>query len=147
MCDIYIKISRRSPKPGEGMYLAVLEAKTASGKAGTLTIWKSFDEITPHQLELQAVNDALHRFKRHADVRIHSDHGWFETIRERGWFEKWQQAGWIVKGKPAAGAEVLQEIYMIETVCGITIESVDNNLGPYKIWLESEIERRKDGYS
>ena len=129
--NLYIKTSRESPKPGAGSYIAILEATTESGKTGTLTLKKQYDQITPHQLELNAVNDALHRFKRHVEVKIHSEHGWFETIRTRGWFEKWQKNSWFVKGKRAAGAEVLEEIWMLEHVCGITILSIDKDLLPW----------------
>lgn len=139
--NLYIKTSRESPKPGAGSYIAILEATTESGKTGTLTLKKQFDQITPHQLELNAINDALHRFKRHVEVKIHSEHGWFETIRTRGWFEKWQKNSWFVKGKRAAGAEVLEEIWMLEHVCGITILSTDKDLGTFKTWLDAEIER------
>lgn len=139
--DIYIAISRKCPRPGKGTYIAVLEAVGASGKAGTLTIRGTFDDITPHRLELRAIVDALHRFKYGCTINIHSEHGWFKTIKERGWFEKWQQAGWIVNGKPAAGSEMLQEIHMLETVCNMEFGILDKDLGSYNTWLNSEIEK------
>ena len=46
-----------------------------------------------------------------------------------------------MKGKRAAGAEVLEEIWMLEHVCGITILSTDKDLGTFKTWLDAEIER------
>ena len=137
--DIYISISRKSPRPGKGMYISVLEAVGSSGKAGTLTLRKKIDNITPHQLELHAIVDSLKRFRRPCTVNIHSDHGWFETIRKQGWFDSWQQAGWIVKGHTAAGADLYQEIYMLETVCNIEIGEIDKELGSYTIWLDCEI--------
>lgn len=141
--DIYISISRKSPRPGKGMYISVLEAVGSSGKAGTLTLRKKIDNITPHQLELHAIVDSLKRFRRPCTVNIHSDHGWFETIRKQGWFDSWQQAGWIVKGHTAAGADLYQEIYMIETVCNMEIGEIDKELGSYTTWLDSEIKNAR----
>lgn len=141
--DIYISISRKSPKPGKGAYIAVLEAETTSGEVGTLTIRKRLDDVTPHQLELHAIVDSLKRFRRTCRVNIHSDHGWFETIRKRGWFDKWQQAGWIVNGHMAAGADLYQQIYMFETVCLMEIGEIDKDLGSYSTWLGNEIENEK----
>lgn len=141
--DIYISISRKSPRPGKGMYISVLEAVGSSGKAGTLTLRKKIDNITPHQLELHAIVDSLKRFRRPCTVNIHSDHGWFETIRKQGWFDSWQQAGWIVKGQTAAGADLYQEIYMLETVCNMEIGEIDKELGSYTIWLDSEIKNAR----
>lgn len=141
--DIYISISRKSPRPGKGMYISVLEAMGSSGKAGTLTLRKKIDNITPHQLELHAIVDSLKRFRRSCTVNIHSDHGWFETIRKQGWFDSWQQAGWIVKGHTAAGADMYQEIYMLETVCNMEIGEIDKELGSYTIWLDSEIKNAR----
>ena len=141
--DIYISISRKSPRPGKGMYISVLEAVGSSGKAGTLTLRKKIDNITPHQLELHAIVDSLKRFRRPCTVNIHSDHGWFETIRKQGWFDSWQQAGWIVKGHTAAGADLYQEIYMLETVCNMEIGEIDKELGSYTIWLDSELKNAR----
>lgn len=141
--DIYISISRKSPRPGKGMYISVLEAVGSSGKAGTLTLRKKIDNITPHQLELHAIVDSLKRFRRPCTVNIHSDHGWFETIRKQGWFDSWQQAGWIVKGHTAAGADLYQEIYMLETVCNMEIGEIDKELGSYTTWLDSEIKNAR----
>lgn len=138
--DIYIKISKKSPRAGKGSYLVVLEAITASGKPGTLTIKDSFEDITPHRLELRAIVDALHRYKIHSRVNIHSEHGWFKAVRDNGWFDKWQQAGWMVNGHMAAGAELYQEIYMMETVCGMEIGTIDKDLGSYKTWLDCQME-------
>ncbi len=138
--DIYIGISRKCPRPGKGMYIAILEAETASGKTGTLTIRKQLNYVTPHQLELNAIVDSMKRFKRACSVNIHSEHGWFKTVRERGWFDTWQQANWIVNGHPAAGSELYQEIYMFETVCRMKIGVIDKDLGSYKTWLENEIQ-------
>ena len=76
-------------------------------------------------------------------MNIHSDHGWFETIRKRGWFDKWQQAGWIVNGHTAAGADLYQQIYMLETVCLMEIGDIDKDLGSYSTWLGNEIENEK----
>ncbi len=137
--DIYISISRKSPRAGTGMYIAILEATTEGGKTGTLTIRKRFEDITPHQLELNAIVDSLKRFRRTCRVNIHSDHGWFKTIRDRGWFDKWQQADWFVNGHRAAGAELYQEIYMLETVCRMEFGDLDKDLGSYQTWLESEM--------
>ncbi len=72
-------------------------------------------------------------------MNIHSDHGWFKTVRERGWFEKWQQAGWIVNGKPAAGSDLYQEIYIMETVCRMQIGTIDKDLGSFTEWMSNEI--------
>ena len=141
--DIYIAISRKSPKPGKGTYIAVLEAEGASGKVGTLTLKRTLDDITPHQLEMTAIVDSLKRFKWACTVNIHSDHGWFETIRTRGWFDKWQQDNWIVKGHRAAGADLYQEIYMLETVCGMEFGDIDKDLGSYRTWLENEIKNAR----
>lgn len=141
--DIYISISRKSPRPGKGIYISVLEAVGASGKAGTLTLRRRFDDVTPHQLELNAIVDSLKRFRRPCKVNIHSDHGWFKTIRERGWFDKWQQADWIVKGHVAAGSELYQELYMLETVCNMEIGEIDKELGSYTTWLDSEIKNAR----
>lgn len=139
--DIYISISRKSPRPGKGMYISVLEAMGSSGKAGTLTLRKKFDDTTHHQLELHAIVDSLKRFRRPCTVNIHSDHGWFETVRKRGWFDKWQQAGWNTNGHRVA--ELYQEIYILETVCNMEIGEINKDLGSYKKWLESEMENAR----
>ena len=141
--DIYISISRKSPRAGKGMYIAVLEATGSSGRPGTLTIRRTLDDVTPHQLELHAIVDCLKRFKWACEVCIHSDHGWFEAVRKRGWFDKWQQAGWIVNGRTAAGSELYQEIFMLETVCGMEIKEINKDLGSYKTWLENEIKNAR----
>lgn len=137
--DFYIKISRKSPKAGRGTYIVILETITASGKPGTLTLKKELDEVTPHRLELQAIHDAIHRIKRHVTINIHSDHGWFKTVRERGWFDKWHDNDWIVNGRLTPGADLYQEIYMMELVGGIQFGGMDEDLGSYKTYLESEI--------
>lgn len=137
--DLYIAISRKCPRAGPGKYIAILEAVTASGKTGTLTLKKELDEVTPHLLELQAVHDAIHRIKRHVVINIHSDHWWFKTVRNRGWFDKWHENDWVVNGHLAAGADLYQEIYMMELVGGIKIGDIDNDLKSYKTYLENEI--------
>lgn len=141
--DIYISISRKSPRAGTGMYIAILEATTEDGKTGTLTIRKKFEDITPHQLEMNAIVDSLKRFRRACTVNIHSDHGWFKTIRDRGWFKKWQQSDWITNGHMTAGAELYQEIYMLESVCRMEIGKLDKDLGSYQTWLENEIKNAR----
>lgn len=138
--DLYISISRKSPKPGAGYYLFILEGTKADGtRIATRAYRKDFPNITPHQLELHAIVDGLKRFRRPCTVNIHSDHGWVKTVRERGWFEKWQQAGWIVNGKPAAGSELYQEIYIMETICRIQIGTIDKDLGSFTEWMSNEI--------
>ena len=138
--DLYISISRKSPKPGKGFYIFILEGTKADGtKAASRAYRREFSETTPHQLELHAIVDGLKRFRRACIVNIHSDHGWFKTVRERGWFEKWQQAAWIVNGKPATGAELYQEIYMLETVCGMEIGELDKDLGSFTDWMKNTI--------
>lgn len=138
--DLYISISRKSPKPGKGFYIFILEGTKADGtKAASRAYRREFIEITPHQLELHAIVDGLKRFRRPCTVNIHSDHGWFKTVRERGWFEKWQQAAWIVNGKPAAGAELYQEIFMLETVCGMEIGELDKDLGSFTDWMKNTV--------
>lgn len=141
--DIYISISRKSPRPGKGLYIAVLEAKGTSGRVGTLTLRKMLDDVTPHQLETVAIADSLKRFRRACLVNIHSDQGWFEAIRKRGWFQKWQQDNWIVKGHRAAGADLYQEIHMLETVCNMEFGTIDKDLGSYKTWLKNEIKNAR----
>ena len=142
--DLYITISRKSPKPGRGFYIYVLEGITPEGERKASSPRKrEFEEITPHQLELNAIVDALKRFRRPCRVNIHSDHGWFKTVRDRGWFEKWQQAGWIVNGKPAAGAEQYQEIYMLETVCGMEIGTINKDLGSFSTWMQNALHSEK----
>ncbi len=142
--DMYISISRKSPKPGAGYYLFILEGTKADGtRIATKAYRKNFPDITPHQLELHAIVDGLKRFRRPCTVNIHSDHGWFKTVRERGWFKKWQQADWIVKGHRAAGADLYQEIHMLETVCNMEFGMIDKDLGSYKTWLENEIKNAR----
>ena len=138
--DLYISISRKTPRPGKGYYIYVLEGSRADGsKRASNPRKRDFGFITPHQLELNAIVDALKRFKRPCRVNIHSDHGWFKTVRDRGWFEKWQQAGWIVNGHPAAGADLYQEIYVLETICNMEIGTIDNDMGSFRIWFENAI--------
>lgn len=136
---LYIKISRKCPRPGPGMYIAILEATTASGKTGTLTLKKHLEDITPHQLELTAIVDALHRCKGDLDLQIHSDHDWFRKVKQNGWFEKWQQAGWMNKDKPRPGADLYQELWTLENVCSVRFDTFDQDLGTYKTWMENEI--------
>lgn len=139
--DLFISISRKSPKPGKGYYVYVLEGTRADGTKGASNPRKrDFEDITPHQLELNAIVDGLKRFKRPCRVNIHTDHGWFKTVRERGWFEKWQQAGWIVNGHEAAGADLYQEIHMLETICNMEIGNIDNDLGSFSEWFKNTME-------
>ncbi len=141
--DLYIKLSRKSPTAGKGFYIYVLEGTRADGSTGaSKPCRKDFEDITPHQLELNAIVDGLKRFRRACRVNIHSDHGWFQTVRERGWFEKWQQAGWMTnEGHPAAGAEFYREIHMLETVCNMEIGTIDKDLGSFREWFDSEIKK------
>ena len=139
--DLYIAISRKCPKPGKGFYIYVLEGTRADGSKGASDpCRKEFDDATPHQLELCAIVDGLKRFRRACRVNIHSEHGWFQKIRECGWFDTWQQAGWMTKeGHTAAGAELYQEIYMLETVCRMEIGTIDKDMGSFREWFGNEI--------
>lgn len=140
---LYIKISRKCPKPGPGRYIAILEATTASGKTGTLTLKKDFDEVTPHKLELHAIVDALHRCKGDIDLTIHSDHDWFRMVKENGWFDKWHDNGWMLKDGPRSGADLYQELWTLENVCRVRFDTFDQDLGTYKTWMEDEIRKEK----
>ena len=137
--DIYIAISRKCPRAGSGRYIAILEATTERGKTGTLTLKKSLDDVTPHQLELIAVRDALRRFTRSVTVNIHSGHGWFKTITERGWLGKWQQADFKKDGNDIPMSDLYREIMI--TYRSITVGTTDKDLGTYKTWLENEIKK------
>lgn len=136
--NVYIKISRKSPKPGKGSYMAILEAMSSSGKPATLTIKGTFENITPHKLELRAIVDTLHRYKTQALVNIHSDHGWFKTVRDNGWFDKWHEDDWMKDGEPIACWDLYREIDYLEKFA-VEIGSIDTDLGEYKTWLESQI--------
>ena len=142
--DLYISISRKSPKPGKGYYVYVLEGTKADGtRKASNPRKREFDDITPHQLELNAIVDGIKRFKRSCRVNIHSDHGWFKAVRDNGWFNKWQQDGWMINGHMAAGAELYQEIYMLETVCSMEIGTIDKDLGSFTEWLKNAISEAK----
>ena len=146
IADLYITISRKSPRPGKGFYIYVLEGVKANGERKASNPRKrDFEDITPHKLELNAIVDGLKRFKRPCRVNIHSDHGWFKTVRERGWFEKWQQAGWIVNGHEAAGADLYQEIHMLETICNMEIGSIDDDLGSFSEWFKNTMAIQQNG--
>ena len=138
---LYITTSRKCPRPGPGMYIAILEATTSSGKTGTLTLKKKFDEITPHNLELTAIVDALHRCKGDIEISIHSDHDWFRKVKQNGWFEKWQQADWMGKGEPRPGADLYQELWTLKNVCRVKFDTFDTDLGTYGEWMHNEIRK------
>ena len=142
--DLYIKISRECPRPGPGMYIAILEAKTAAGKTGTLTLKKKCAQITPHNLELTAVIDAIKRCKGDISLRIHSPHDWLGRVITNGWLHKWQQADWMDKGKPRPGSELYKELYTFEQACGIRFESFDRDLGSYSDWMDYEIKKEAE---
>lgn len=141
--DIYITISRKSPRAGPGSYIAVLEATTVSGQTGTKTLRKRIDECTPHSLELMAIIDAFKCFRRHCTVRIHSDHGWMQSIRANGWLDRWREQDFKKGGADITHADLYRQLESIETTRGLTIDEVNADLGSYTIWLKSEIEREK----
>lgn len=134
--DIYITISRKCPRSGPGRYIAILEATTEKG-TGTLTLKREFEDITPHQLELQAIADSMHRFTRSCLIRIHSDHGWFKNVVGRGWLDKWLTNNFLKNGEELTGADLYRDI--VSMFRSITIERIDKDLGSYGSWLESEI--------
>ena len=43
----------------------------------------------------------------------------------------------------AAGSELYQELYMLETVCNMEIGEIDKELGSYTTWLDSEIKNAR----
>ena len=141
--DIYIITSRKSPRAGPGKYISVL-AHDIDGTEYTKTLRNSFDNVTPHALELQALTDSLKRFKKPCGIHIHSAHGWIRSVYENGWLKKWQASGWINNGKPIANAELYQNIEDIKNDLHLEFIGIDDDLGAYQTWLNNEIRKEKE---
>lgn len=137
--DIYIAQDRKGPRAGNGKYIVVIELKE---KNATRTLNKAFDEISSHGLELNALRDALNRFKRECSISIHSEHGWFEQCVQNGNYEQWQQTEWKnAKGELITHSEIWSEIRNNTESKGLHIENIDKDMGEYKTWLENELKK------
>lgn len=142
--DIYINQTHKAPRATEGAYQYLISMMTSKGPADT----KGFGVVTAtaHEAELIALIEALKRFKTSCILNIHSEHGYFETITTNGWLEKWRANDFMnSKGTPVAHEERLRAIE--ELIGPHEVESVDNNLGEYASWMQSQIEQNYRNYT
>ena len=136
--DVYIEVSSMAPKKSIKRYGYVL---TAEGFTATRERFQKFVG-SYHETSLQAVLDALNRFKdgKRCEICIHLQDEYIKSAYEN-YLKGWQQNGYISKkGTPISDREKWRRIWEISQKHLIWFETGRNE---FTDWILREIERRK----
>lgn len=139
MVNIYIATSLKSLKRQNGIACVILE--NAENTSNTATIFGKIIEKTKNGADVASLKNALIRVKDRAKLTIFTDSTYLASAFEQNWLEKWQQNGWkTAKGEEIENRADWEEIS--ELLNGVIPTFKVKEQHEYKLWMQSEIEKR-----
>lgn len=139
--NLYLETSIRGVRSTIGWYGYVLEWVDAHGKTRTVTDFKCESGVTPNQLILVALRDALRRMTKPSEILIYTD-----ALYLRGnymdYLPLWRKNGWkTARGEPVKNRELWEEV--VEAAEPHRIAFGKQYQHAYKAWMVSELTRRR----
>lgn len=141
--NLYLETSIRGVRSTIGWYGYVLEWVDTHGKTRTVTDFKCKSGVTPNQLILTALRDALRRMTKPSEILIYTD-----ALYLRGnymdYLPLWRKNGWkTARGEPVKNRELWEEV--VEAAEPHRIAFGKQYQHAYKAWMVSELTRRRAG--
>lgn len=138
--NIYVGVDSASMKPSEKWYGYVLECVIA----GQTYTKEGFGQMvgTYHQTVLVAAAKALERMTKKCEIHLYAEDEFVLNMLEKN-LDHWSENGFVTsKGKPVANQEEWIRLWELSKDQLILTEPGKHG---YSGWLESEIQRRKEG--
>lgn len=139
--EIYTETSIRSPRKQTGHFGYILVYRPEGKEDATVSDFKERSDVTPHEIELEALVCAMKRLNRPCNVRLIQSNQYIQNMVTSGNLSRWKETGWITaKGEEVKNKELWQQLSELLDLHTVTW-SEDTG---YQQWLIREVEKRKE---
>ncbi|MBQ7067022.1 MAG: hypothetical protein IJN92_09420 [Lachnospiraceae bacterium] len=136
--DLYVETSIRGPRRQNGTFGYILVYITKSGEEATLCDFVNKKDVTPHEIELEAIIKALGRLNKKCDVSVIAGNPYVADMTSN--LQKWKGNGWITaKGEDIKNKELWQQLEELLEKHQVTFGGDDTG---YQKWLINEVKRK-----
>lgn len=129
-----------------GVYTAVLEYMSSSGKPATLTLIKGIKNTTKYRTALFACIEALKRLKKDCNVKVLINSEYINQAINSNSYLEWTRTGMNAKRKPVKNLELwkqLEDLIDMHTTANF-INSEDEH--QYTSWSKHTVKHEKIEY-
>jgi ribonuclease HI len=145
--DIFVRTTLKGGhKADSGSYIYIIRMKKNGEdktKCGYGTLQKDNEKISEARLTIAAINDALGRFTKTCDIRIHTGCLSVKDTINNHWAPQWKKRGWIKgNGKKAENAD-LWEVF--EECSGKHLITASEDVMEFQKVLDDALEDVEEG--
>ncbi len=139
--EIYTETSIRSPRKQKGHFGYILVYRPEGKDDATVSDFKERTDVTPHEIELEALICAMSRLNRPCEVRLIQSNQYIQNMVTTGNLSHWQQNGWkTAKGDEVKSKELWQKLSVLLDRHSATWTEDSG----YQQWLIREVQKRKE---
>lgn len=137
--NIYMYQTVKGPGKKAGSYTFVLETML-KGKAATLTVTDTFEQMSENKAELTVLLKALSRIHKECDVIIYTESNYIlQGLNE--WLESWEASSWKnKKGKEVANKEEWQQVKEFMRKHNVMTSNMGN---AYSQWMYEQTQKKE----
>lgn len=139
--EIYTETSIRSPRKQSGHFGYILVYRPEGKDDATMSDFEKCSDVTPHEIELQAMICAMKRLNRPCEVCFIQSERYIQNMVTSGNLAKWKENGWMsAKGEEVKNKDLWQQLAELMERHTVTW-SEDTG---YQQWLIREVQKRKE---